>query len=112
MSSVTVWAAVRVPGFHRWPGATGRRAYLAERHRHLFHIRVEVAVAHDDRDVEFHDLQDEIRGWWGYGPRECGTDSCEALARQLGEHLAATGMRVVRVDVAEDGENGAVVRFA
>lgn len=108
---VTVWAKVALPGFHRWPGATGRRAYLADRHRHLFHIRAEVAAGHDDRDVEFHDLQDLIRDWWGPDTRDHGSNSCEHLARALGQYLTDEGCTVVSVEVSEDDECGAVVRF-
>jgi hypothetical protein len=59
--TVTVWTTFTAPGFHRWPGASGQRSYLADLHRHLFHITVHVGVTHTDRDVEFHDLQDLVR---------------------------------------------------
>lgn len=111
MPSVTVWTRLALPGFHRWPGATGRRAYLADRHRHLFHLEVEVAVGHDDRDVEFHDLQDLVRDWWGDGPRELGAHSCEQIARDLAAHLTGQGITVTRVTVSEDAESGATLRF-
>ncbi|GAA1961967.1 hypothetical protein [Amycolatopsis minnesotensis] len=108
--TVTVWTTVTAPGFHRWPGATGARSYLADRHRHLFHITVHVAVAHDDRDVEFHDLQDLIRTWWGPVARECGSASCEDLARQLWTHLREDHqLTPVRVEVSEDAESGATL---
>ncbi|WP_406205349.1 hypothetical protein OH807_30700 [Kitasatospora sp. NBC_01560] len=107
----TVWARVDLPGFHHWPAAPDHRAYLRARHRHLFHIRAAVHVAHDDRDVEFHDLADAIRVWWGPGDRECGAASCEALARTLAEHLTSLGLRLDEVAVSEDGEAGAIVRL-
>ncbi|WP_371500335.1 hypothetical protein OG871_27660 [Kitasatospora sp. NBC_00374] len=109
--SATVWAEVRLPGFHHWPAAPEHRAYLRARHRHLFHIRAAVHVVHDDRDTEFHDLADHIRAWWGPGDRECGPASCETLARALAEHLTAMGLRLDEVAVSEDGEAGAVVRL-
>ena len=108
--TVTVWTTVSVPGFHRWPDATDARSYLADRHRHLFRITAHVAVAHDDRDVEFHDLQDLIRAWWGPVTRECGASSCEDLARQVRNHLKEDHrLDVVSVEVSEDGESGATV---
>lgn len=109
---VEVWATVRVPGFHRWPDAPPRRAYLRARHRHLFHVRVTVDVLHDDRDVEFHDLQDRILMHMGAGTREFGAMSCEAIARDLGRALRSLGVVVSQVEISEDGENGATVRFA
>ncbi len=108
---VTVWATARLPGFHRWPGAPAHRAYLRDRHRHLFHVRAAVRVAHDDRDTEFHDLSDMIRGWWGPGARECDAMSCEALARELGAWLRNRGVAVASAEVSEDGESGSVVTF-
>ncbi|MFB7126220.1 hypothetical protein DR950_33745 [Kitasatospora xanthocidica] len=107
----TVWAKVELPGFHYWPAAPDHRSYLRARHRHLFHITVGVAVAHDDRDTEFHDLGDLIRGWWGPGARECGPASCETLARTLADHVRSAGLRATMVAVSEDGEAGAVVHL-
>jgi hypothetical protein len=44
----------QVPGFHCWQGATGDRAYLADRHRHLFHVEAKISIFQNDREVEFH----------------------------------------------------------
>lgn len=103
---MTVWTRVSLPGFHRWPGAHEKRAYLRDRHRHLFTITVWTAVNHDERDTEFHDLQDLIRAWWGPGAREWGACSCETMARQLNDHLTTLGILAHRIDVSEDGESG------
>lgn len=109
----TVWTRIVLPGFHRWPGAGGQRQYLADRHRHLFVIEVEVPVVHDDRDVEFHDLQDLIRQWWGPDAREWGAASCEHIAKELLAHLqGAHGINPSRVTVSEDGESGATLRVS
>lgn len=100
-----------MPGIHCWPGARGRRAYLGRRHRHMFHIGVRVSVKHSDRDVEFHDLQDLVRIWWGAGTRELGDLSCEQIAAEIGASLIQQGLAVVSVDVSEDAESGATVQF-
>lgn len=114
--NVTVWARVALPGLHRWPNAPEHRAYLRNRHRHLFHVLAAVQVRHHDRDVEFHDLGDMIRSWWrsaGAHPvtsvRECGEKSCEHLARELWSHLDQHKLAVARVEVSEDGECGATL---
>ena len=106
--AVTIWAAARLPGFHMWPCAPVHRAYLAHEHRHLFHCKATVAVEHDDRDVEFHDLRRHITDWWGPGDRKCGSKSCETLARELAGYLEIRGCKVVEVEVSEDGECGAI----
>lgn len=105
----SVFATLDLPGYHRWPLAQGKREYLADRHRHLFHIRVKVIVSHNDRDVEFHDLSDTIREWWGPGSREWGDLSCESIARQLLDYLSDQGMQIVLVEIGEDKENGAAI---
>lgn len=100
------------PGFHRWAGAPAHRSYLADRHRHLFHVEVRMQVSHDDREIEFHDLLDRARAIFEF---ELGTNgnfgshSCEMLGRELGGRLARMYQRAVTVIVSEDGECGAQV---
>lgn len=109
--STTIKVRYRCIGFHRWPGATGERAYLADRHRHEWQIEVTCGVRHDDRDVEFHDLKDMVAELAPAG--EQGDRSCEAMARQLMDNLNArlsAGM-IVAVEVWEDGECGARVEL-
>jgi hypothetical protein len=110
VDDVIVWTTVQLPGLHHWPDAPARRAYLRNTHRHLFGVTVYIAVAHDNRAVEFHDLQDEVRAWWGPGVPDHGARSCETLARDLADALAQQGFTVAAVDVSEDGESGATVR--
>ena len=97
-------------GFHRWPSAPQHRAYLAQRHRHLFHVECSMAVAHDDRDVEFHDMLDFCRGAFVGG--EMGDWSCELMARTLAKEIARRYGRAATVAVFEDGEVGATVTEA
>ena len=68
-------------GFHRWPEAPAHRAYLAARHRHLFHVRVEVEAVHSDREIECHDLRDFCVEAFGGG--DMGSQSCEMMAEEL-----------------------------
>lgn len=104
------YAVVRlqVPGFHCWPGALGERSYLANRHRHLFHVEVRLQVHHDEREVEFHDLLDLTRASFRGG--EMGDRSCETMAHTLRETILShfPGRRC-QVGVFEDGEVGALV---
>ena len=98
--------------FHCWPDAPDHRAYLRNRHRHLFHVEASCDVAHDDREVEFHDVLDQVRAYWQAMAGEeddMGSASCEALARCIGEHLMVWRPRAWVVEVSEDGEAGARV---
>lgn len=119
--ALTVWVTHRFIGFHAWPDAPSARSYLASEHRHLFHITVELEVGHGDREVEFHDLLDQVAfacGSIGEGrkivdgesARLLGAMSCEAIGRYVFDAVASRWPdRWIRVDASEDGENGASV---
>lgn len=111
MTTISVYATVA--GIHCWPDAPDRRAYLRSAHRHVFHIETVADVAHDDRDVEFHDLAErtetEFRALGGSYHDEStlvdfGARSCEMLARELWDVLERAGVPIVRVSVGEDGD--------
>lgn len=110
----SVWCTFTRVGFHCWPMAAEvlpNRVYLADRHRHLFHVRVEVPVMHDERDVEFHELRDYAETWWP-SDGELGALSCETIARQVADYVLGKWLLPwIQVMVSEDGEAGAVVRI-
>ena len=104
-----VVARFSVEGFHAWPGAGGDAAFLASRHRHVFHVAASVWVEHADRDVEFILLGRGLRLalTTAFGePAEFGAMSCEHVARWL---IEACEHRWHSCEVSEDGENGAVL---
>jgi len=113
MRIIHVIATLAVPGFHNWPGAPTHRAYLRDRHRHLFHIKVAVPVAHEERAIEIHDLRKQViihlqeRYRYTRDGAEFGASSCESIARNLAENLAEGA----EVEVLEDGEAGARVVY-
>ena len=110
MITSSVVVRFTVEGWHCWPGAPDYRAYLRERHRHLFHVEVQVAVNHHEREIEFHDLLDYSRRRFGGG--EFGAASCETMATDLIDTIRVIyGEREIRVSVFEDGECGAVVQY-
>lgn len=81
-------------------------------------IRAKVKVDHDERCVEYHDLQGRVsavvESTWDRS--ELGVEfeelSCEAIARQVGEALLGDGLAVVSVSVFEDDENGSEVEWS
>lgn len=107
--ATTIFVRWERVGFHRWQDAPGHRAYLRERHRHLFKFEVSVTVNHDDREIEFHDLLDVCTG--ALGGDEHGRMSCEQLAQRILERVEHVypGRPVYSCLVAEDGECGARV---
>lgn len=108
-----VWAKVEFVGFHYWGDAYDKVKFLAEPHRHVFTVRAFKAVSHDDRDVEFIDLGDQLLtaikerfpSAAGFSQAlSLGETSCEALASWLIEEFSLTAC-----SVSEDDENGAVI---
>lgn len=107
--SISITVRFAVPGFHRWPDAPERRAYLRDRHRHLFHVEVSCPVTHHERQIEFHDLMDEAKEL--FGPKT-ESDSCETMAQALAVELSGRHEnRPFKVSVFEDGESGATVEL-
>ena len=111
MTTSTTWAKVthRFSGVHSWPEAAGPHAYLVHPHRHEFHVTVWVEQFHDDRDVEYLLFKDWLREMCTGGDMQ--GRSCEMMARSLRVSTKARwgDHRRVRVEVTEDGENGALI---
>ena len=97
-------------GYHCWPGAEGKHAYLSHTHRHHFEGEASIEVKHDDRELEFMAVLDYINSMLPQY-EQAGSMSCEAIAKEILEGL--TGMygedRNMTVGVYEDGENGAFI---
>lgn len=99
----------RFAGIHHWPQASGKHEYLKHPHRHLFHLTVWIEQYHDNRDVEYLEFKDWIVENCMGGVMN--HKSCEMMARDLLEKIrkgfASWTTRQVRIEVLEDGENGA-----
>lgn len=128
MSSVlSVWCTFDVEMLHCWPDAPMKVFYLRYPHRHIFKFRVELAVSHSDRDIEFilkkAELKRLIEGRYRLMTDNIeskmieGVDldtleswvpsySCEDWANVI---LSADSS-VISVECSEDGENGGTVR--
>jgi hypothetical protein len=105
-------------GFHQWLSAPDEVDYLRHRHRHLFKVRVEIAVEHTDRAIEFHMLKRNLlehvlsgRKVNVFDELELDSASCEDVALQILQAVVEwhPGRPYYRVEVSEDGENGAIV---
>ena len=96
------------PAVHCWPDCPFEEvSFLKTPHRHLFHYRMEKRVYHNDRDVEFFMFKNEVDSFirgnlWN---QDLGAMSCEMIATKLLEIFKAC-----KVEISEDGENGAVVQ--
>lgn len=112
-------------GVHFYPNAPDLVQDLKSPHRHLFHIRVQVSVTHDDREIEFwlfkHDIEkafpflsvldDKQKGNYG-GAIYLGACSCEMIARKIYDYLAEKyqlNKRHTIISVSEDDNNEGIL---
>ena len=110
----TIWITFALPGIHRYPDAPEEVAYLRELHRHMFHFKVGMTVAHSNREVEFHMLKNWCVGLYKEGTLQLDYKSCEMMAEDLLTKLADEygNERVLSVEVSEDQECGAIVTWS
>lgn len=105
-------------GYHKYAEAPRNVSFLSNMHRHIFNVKTIIEVFHNDRDIEFFQLQHEIemfvknryRKVWEQYIDGIYIESCEALAESIIKHLHEKYPdRHVCVEVWEDNENGAIV---
>jgi hypothetical protein len=124
-----IWVTFQKEGIHKYPAAltdpqlaTGDEydvSFLGYPHRHIFHFRVWIDVWHNDRDIEFIQFKRWLENL--YRPADnhntntvlsLDFKSCEMIADDLYEQIAARYPgRTVWIEVAEDGENGCVIKY-
>jgi hypothetical protein len=124
-----IWVTFQKEGIHKYPAAltdpmlaTGDEydvSFLGYPHRHIFHFRVWIDVFHNDRDIEFI----QFKRWLENLFRTTGANntssvlsldykSCEMIADDLYVQIAGRYPgRSVWIEVAEDGENGCLIKY-
>ena len=114
-----IWVTFRKEGIHKYPAALTDPAladvqFLGYPHRHIFHFRVWIDVFHNDRDLEFIQFKRWCESLYSSDNSVLSLDhkSCEMIADDLYIQIATRYPgRVVHIEVAEDGENGALIRY-
>ena len=99
---------------HSYPGAPEEVSFLREPHRHMLHIRVDVQVFDDDRELEFIIAKRDLSSYADTLDLVThSTRSCETVARTLLSYIQSEyGIdRDVVISVSEDGENGAIIKY-
>ena len=124
-----IWVTFQKEGIHKYPAAltdpalaTGDEydvSFLGYPHRHIFHFRVWIGVWHNDRDIEFIQFKRWLENL--YRPADnhntntvlsLDFKSCEMIADDLYLQIAARYPgRSVWIEVAEDGENGCLIKY-
>jgi hypothetical protein len=117
-----IWVTFRREGIHRYPAAATDPllctageydvSFLANAHRHIFHFRVWIDVFHNDRDIEFIQFKRWLEGLYSRDILELDFKSCEMIADDLYIQIADRyPNRAVWIEVAEDGENGCLIKY-
>jgi len=117
-----IWVTFRKEGIHRYPAAATDPnlctagaydvSFLANAHRHIFHFRVWIDVFHNDRDIEFIQFKRWLENLYRNGTVQLDFKSCEMISDDLYLQIAARYPdRAVWIEVAEDGENGALIKY-
>jgi hypothetical protein len=117
-----IWVTFQKEGIHCYPAAatdpalaTGDEydvSFLGTPHRHIFHFRVWIDVVHNDRDIEFIQFKRWLENLYKEGTIKLDYKSCEMMADDLYLQIAAKyPNRAVWIEVSEDGENGALIKY-
>ena len=102
-----VYATNQVEFIHRWKDAPEEVAYLRNLHRHIAHIKTQIEVFHEDREIEFIMLKHRVQNYIEKVVYEDNC-SCEKLADMLLCYLQDNygKDRDIIITVSEDNENG------
>lgn len=97
-------------GFHQYDNAPEEVEFLRQRHRHKFYCSATIQVKHDNRELEFFMIQEELIG------RCCDSNmnnkSCEMIARDILFYISDKyPERNIEVEVSEDNENSSKVVY-
>jgi hypothetical protein len=123
-----IWITFRKEGIHCYPAAATDPllntageydvSFLASPHRHIFHFRVWIDVFHNDRDIEFIQFKRWLENLYTSHRSDANSvlaldwKSCEMIADDLYIQIAARyPERAVWIEVAEDGENGCLIKY-
>lgn len=117
-----IWVTFQKEGVHKYPAAatdpllaTGDEydvSFLGYPHRHIFHFRVWIDVVHNDRDIEFIQFKRWLENLYKGGTLVLDYKSCEMMADDLYLQIAQRYPgRAVWIEVSEDGENGALIKY-
>ena len=117
-----IWVTFQKEGMHRYPAAatdpalaTGDEydvSFLANPHRHIFHFRLWADVVHNDRDIEFIQFKRWLENLYRDDTLQLDYKSCEMMSYDLYIQIASRyPNRAVWIEVSEDGENGALIKY-
>lgn len=102
-----IWVTTEFFGVHKYPKAPEQVRYLRNEHRHKFFVKLYLEVFHNDREVEFHMLQNELGSCCDNFPFDMKSNSCEDIADMISHYIVTRyPNRKIKISVSEDNENG------
>lgn len=103
----------QVEFIHCWPQAPEAVKFLRDPHRHMLHIQLTTEVNHNDREIEFIMLKRSLDSILKLMIVELPINaSCEMVGVELMNWLHNNyGTRATSIEVFEDGENGAIIKW-
>ena len=112
----TIWINTQFPWFHSRADAPEEVKFLKNEHRHMFYVKVELAVNHDDRDIEFFIakkyINQVISNIFPEHPTQDGyrIGSCEMACQSIYDKIKEK-YKVISISVNEDNENWSTFLF-
>lgn len=101
-------------GFHAYKDAPAKVAFLKNLHRHLFKVTAEIQVFHEDRELEFFMVKDNLKHQIvPFLNESLDLGSCEHQAERILQGLMNLygPDRYYSVEVSEDGENSGAIQY-
>ena len=116
-----IWVTFRKEGIHAYYDASHDPnlktddeyvvSFLGMPHRHIFHFTVGIEVFHANRDIEFIQFKRWLENLY-QGTLELNNKSCEMISDDLYQTIATRYPdRDIEITIAEDGENGATIKY-
>ena len=105
----SIYVQSQFVALHKWGQAPEKVSFLQDWHRHVFKVRVDLAVSHDNRDLEFFHVLEDLNQVLDQWRERKVSKSCEMFCDSISEALKSKYLTLFRVEVSEDGENGAVL---
>ena len=107
-----IWVTTSFIGFHRWTDAPEKTKFLRLMHRHIFHIKLQIEVFHNDRELEFFDIKERLESFVNinFSNKE-DIGSCEMIGEKIIDYFRKKYgcNRKYKVEVSEDNENGSII---
>lgn len=101
-----IFVTTEFEGFHRYQDAPEEVSFLRELHRHIFKVRVDIQVHHDDRELEFIIFKRYLNSILSDN-NMLNHKSCEMICDDIHEIISDRyPNRSMIIEVSEDGENG------